>query len=168
MLEAAEEVEVRGPPLFGELDPDELEWAEASDVVLLRRVLSGGRSEVGVRAERWDELFGVVGRLADRKGGDGATRKAGEVLGSNLDDGEWLRSSLWGCGWASSFGARLCLERSWVEPRVEARVGKCGRSGRREGLAGGAEVGGGKGGSLRIRGGSGSKGMLKERRETRV
>lgn len=38
----AEEVEVRGPPLLGELEPEELELAEASEVVLLRRVLSGG------------------------------------------------------------------------------------------------------------------------------
>jgi hypothetical protein len=42
LAEVTEEVEVRGPPLLGEVDPDELEWAEASEVVLLRRVLSGG------------------------------------------------------------------------------------------------------------------------------
>lgn len=41
-LEVAEEVEVRGPPLLGEVDPDEFELAEASEVALLRRVLSGG------------------------------------------------------------------------------------------------------------------------------
>ena len=45
-MDITEEVEVRGPPLLGEVDPDELEWAEASEVVLLRRVLSGGWSDV--------------------------------------------------------------------------------------------------------------------------
>ena len=125
---------MRGPPLFGEVEPEELVWAEASEVALLRRGLSGVLSKVGVRAER-EVLLGVVGRLAARK--DGAERKGGAA--SNLV-GVWLRSSLRACG-ASCFGARVCLGRSWVEPSVEALVGKCGRSGRREGLAGGAEIG---------------------------
>lgn len=93
-MEVADEVEVRGPPLLGEVEPEELDWTETSDVALLRRVLSGGYSEVGVRVYRWDVLFGVVGRLAERKGGNGAERKAGEALGSNLVEGLWLRSSL--------------------------------------------------------------------------
>lgn len=33
---------MRGPPLLGELDPEEFECAEASEVELLRRILSGG------------------------------------------------------------------------------------------------------------------------------
>lgn len=37
-----DEVEVRGPPLFGELAPDEFEWVRASEVALLGYVLSGG------------------------------------------------------------------------------------------------------------------------------
>jgi len=74
-VDVTEEVEVRGPPLLGELDPEELEWAEESEVVLLRRVLSGGWSEVGVRAEWCDGLFGVAGRVAEKKAGDGAGRK---------------------------------------------------------------------------------------------
>lgn len=50
-MEVTEEVEVRGPPLLGELEPEEVVCAEASEVALLRRVLSGGWSDVGVRVE---------------------------------------------------------------------------------------------------------------------
>lgn len=75
-----------------------------------------------MRAERREVLFGVVGRLLERKAGDGAGRKGEEVMRSNLD-GVWLRSSLRAWGRTSCFGARLCLERSWVEPSVDALVG---------------------------------------------
>lgn len=63
VAEAVEDEDVNGPPaLFGALDDEDVEWTDSWEVTLLRRGLSGGISDVGVRLE----LLGVGGRLAER------------------------------------------------------------------------------------------------------
>jgi hypothetical protein len=77
-------------------------------------VLEYSNEEGGLRSR--ELLPGVVGRLAERKEGDGAVST--EV---------WLRSSL-----REYFGKEGSeedlLSSSWADPRVDARVGRKGRS----------------------------------------
>ena len=70
MLDIAEDVDVMGPALFGELELEDAECPEEYERTLSRRLLSAFFSLYETRL-LWVEPLGVVGRLRERNAGDG-------------------------------------------------------------------------------------------------
>jgi hypothetical protein len=83
LVDVAEEVDVIGPALLGELELEEAEWPEEYEWTLSGRLVSVFFSLY----EIWLfvlELLGVVGRLRERKAGDGGGKEPGMPLLSYL------------------------------------------------------------------------------------
>lgn len=75
LVDVAEDVEVIGPALFGELELDDAEFPEENETTLSRRLISAFFSLYETRLFGVEPL-GVVGRLRERKAGDGGGRDA--------------------------------------------------------------------------------------------
>lgn len=75
LVDVAEDVDVMGPVLFGELELEDAECPEEYEITLSRRLNSTFLSvyETGLYGV---EPLGVVGRLRERKAGDGGGREA--------------------------------------------------------------------------------------------
>lgn len=76
LVDVAEDVDVMGPALFGELELEDAECPEEYETTLSRRLNSTFLSVYETRLYGVEPL-GVVGRLRERKAGDGGGREAG-------------------------------------------------------------------------------------------